>query len=169
MAPLTVFDQIALHPFLHDLPTGWLQRLAVHGRMVLRHPGHRLFGEEAPADRFWLLRSGSVALDFHVPGRGDIVIERIGSGSVVGWSWLLPPHRWSMGAVVADECRAIELDAAGVRTLIAEDPDLGRELTMRFVAVMAERLGAARHRLVELYAYPDVADLSGPARRDRPL
>jgi CRP/FNR family cyclic AMP-dependent transcriptional regulator len=159
MAPSTVFDQMALHPFLHDLPTGWLQRLATHGRIVLRHPGYRLLSEDASADHFWLLRSGSVALDFHVPGRGDIVIERIGSDGVVGWSWLLPPYRWSMGAVVADECRAIELDAAGVRRLIAEDPDLGRELTTRFAAVMAERLGAARRRLVELYAYPaDVTD-----------
>ena len=154
MAPLTVFDQIALHPFLNDLPSGWLQRLAVHGHVVLRHPGYRLFIEDAPARHFWLVRSGLVALDFHVPGRGDIVIERIGGDGVVGWSWMLPPYRWSLGAVVADECRAIEFDAAGVRQLIAEDPDLGRELTTRFLAVTAERLRAARHRLVDLYAYP---------------
>ena len=37
---------------------------------------------------------------------------------------------------------------------MAEDPDLGRELTGRFCALMAERLQAARRRLVELYAYP---------------
>jgi CRP/FNR family cyclic AMP-dependent transcriptional regulator len=154
MAPLTVFDQIALHPFLNDLPSGWLYRLAMHGRMVQRHPGHRLFAEEAPADRFWLVRSGVVAIDFHVPGRGDIVIERVGSDGVVGWSWLLPPYRWSMGAVVAVECRAIEFDAAGVRQAIAEDPDLGREITARFLALTAERLRSARHRLIELYAYP---------------
>ena len=92
MAPLTVFDQIALHPFLNDLPSGWLRRLAVHGHMVIRHPGYRLFTEDAPADRFWLLRSGSISLEFHVPGRGDIVVERIGGDGVVGWSWLLPPY-----------------------------------------------------------------------------
>jgi CRP-like cAMP-binding protein len=154
MAPLTVFDQMALHPFLSDLPSGWLRRLAVHGHMVLRHPGYRLFTEDAPADHFWLLRSGAISLEFHVPGRGDIVIERIGGDGVVGWSWLLPPYRWSLAAVVADECRAIEFDAAGVRRLIAEDPDLGRDLTTRFLAVTAERLRAARHRLVDLYAYP---------------
>jgi hypothetical protein len=154
MAPLTVFDQIALHPFLNDLPFGWLQRLAVHGRVILRYPGYRLFIEDAPAGQFWLVRAGVVALDFHVPGRGDIVIERVGGDGVVGWSWMLPPYRWSLGAVVADECHAIEFDAVGVRQLIAEDPDLGRELTGRFLAVTAERLRAARHRLVDLYAYP---------------
>jgi CRP-like cAMP-binding protein len=155
MAPLSVFDQLVLHPFFGDLPAGPLRRLAVHGRPMMRHTGHRLFREEGPADRFWLLRSGVVALDFHVPGRGDVVIERVGAGNVVGWSWLLPPYRWTLGAIVAEDCHAIEFDAVRVRSLISEDPDLGRELTARFLAVMGSRLQAARHRLVELYAYPD--------------
>ena len=163
MAPLSVFDQLVLHPFLGDLPVGWLQRLAVHGRPILRHTDYRLFREDGPADRFWLLRSGVVALDFHVPGRGDVVIERVGADSVVGWSWLLPPYRWTLGATVAEDCQAIEFDAAGVRLLINVDPGLGRELTARFLAVMGGRLQAARHRLVELYAYPDhPAGASGP-------
>jgi len=154
MAPLTVFDQMALHPFLSDFPAGWLNRLAVHGQMVLRYPRYRLFTEEAPADHFWLPRSGVISLEFHVPGRGDIAVERIGGGGVVGWSWMLPPYRWSLGAVVAEECHAIEFSASGVRALIAEDPALGRELTARFLAVTAERLRATRHRLIDLYAYP---------------
>ncbi|RSM49333.1 hypothetical protein DMB66_45015 [Actinoplanes sp. ATCC 53533] len=155
MAPLSVFDQLVLHPFLGDLPVGWLRRLAAHGRPVLRYPGYRLFRQDAAADRFWLLRSGVVALDFHVPGRGDVVIERVGAGSVVGWSWLLPEYRWTLGGVVAEDCHAVEFDAARVRLLISEDPGFGRELTARFLAVMGGRLQAARHRLVELYAYPE--------------
>ena len=39
----------------------------------------------------------------------------------------------------------------------AEDPDLGQELTTRFIGVMADRLPASRRRLAELYASP--ADL----------
>jgi CRP-like cAMP-binding protein len=155
MAPLTVFDLLALHDFAADLPAGSLRRLAALGRPVFHAAGHRLFREDSPADRFWLVHSGFVALDFHVPGRGDVVVERIGPGAVLGWSWLLEPHRWRFGAVVAEDIRAVGFDAARVRALIAEDPELGHELTARFLAVVAERLEAARHRLVELYAYPD--------------
>ncbi|GAA3950417.1 Crp/Fnr family transcriptional regulator [Actinoplanes auranticolor] len=145
MAPLSVFDQLVLHPFLGDLPTGWLRRPAAHGRPVLRHTGYRLFREESPAEHFWLLRSG------------------IGAGSFVGWSWLSPPYRWTLGAAVAEDCHAIEVDAAPVRLLISADPALGRELTARFLNVMGSRLQAARHRLTELYAYPDhPAGASGP-------
>jgi len=63
----------------------WLRRLAVHGRPVFHAAGHRLFRTDGPADRFWLIDSGAVVLDFPVPGRGDIVIERLRRGSVVGW------------------------------------------------------------------------------------
>jgi CRP/FNR family cyclic AMP-dependent transcriptional regulator len=168
MAPLTVFDQITMHPFVGDLPSNWLCRLAAHGRTVLRHPGDRLFDEGAPARQFWLLRSGTVALDFFVPGRGHIVLERVGADSVVGWSWLIPPYRWTLGAVVAEPMRAVEFDAAGVRALIAEDADLGRELTLRLLAVLGGRLQMARSRLVELYAYrDDQVAARGPGRGDQ--
>jgi CRP-like cAMP-binding protein len=158
MAPLSIFDQLVLHPFFAELPAGWLRPMAVHGRPMLRHTGYRLFRQDAPADRFWVLRSGVVALDFHVPGRGDVVIERVGADSVVGWSWLLPPYRWTLGAIVAEDCHAIEFDAVQVRSLISQNSEFGREFTARFLAVVGSRLQAARHRLVELYAYPE-----GPA------
>ena len=155
MAPLTVFDLLALHDFVADLPADWLRRLAARGRPVFHGAGRRLFREDAPAERFWLVHSGLVAVDFHVPGRGDVVVEHVGPGGVLGWSWLLAPYRWRFGAVVAEDIRAVEFDAARVRALIAEEPELGRELIARFLAIVAERLEAARHRLVELYAYPD--------------
>jgi CRP-like cAMP-binding protein len=154
MSSLTVFDLLAMHDFVGDLPSDSLRRLAPAARPVFRPAGFRLFREDTPADRFWLVHSGVVALDLHVPGRGDVVIERLGAGSVVGWSWLVAPYRWRLGAVVAEEARAVELDAVRIRALIAEDPVLGPELTARFFAVVGERLHAARRRLIELYAYP---------------
>ena len=154
MPSLSVFDLLTLHGFVGDLNEEWLRRLATAGRPVFRSTGHRLFREDAPAERFWLVHSGVVALDFHVPGRGEIVVERVGPGTVVGWSWARPPYRWRFGAVVAEDIRAVEFDAVQVRAMIAEDAELGRELTARLLDTVAERLQAARHRLVELYAYP---------------
>ena len=45
------------------------------------------------------------------------------------------------------------MDAVRVRAMIAEDAELGRELTARLLDTVSDRLQAARHRLVELYAY----------------
>lgn len=155
MTSFTVFDQLAMHDFTADLPADWLRRWAVHGRPVFHGSRHRLFSSGDAADKLWLINSGAVVLDFPVPGRGDIVIERLRHGSVVGWSWMLAPYRWRFGALVAEDLHAIEFDAVQVRDLIAADPELGRELNGRFLAVLADRLHAARGRLAELYAYPE--------------
>ena len=86
MSSLTVFDHIVMHPFLGDLPSGWLHRLAVLADPVAWPVGRRVCREDGRADHFWLVRSGTVVLDFHVPARGDVVIQRVGPGGVVGCS-----------------------------------------------------------------------------------
>jgi CRP-like cAMP-binding protein len=151
---LSVFDLLVMHPLVADLPAGWLHRLASNATPAYHLSDYRLFREDGVADRFWLVHAGTVAIDLHVPGRGDIVVEELAGPSVVGWSWLLPPYRWQFGAIVTDDIRAVEFDAARVRSLLLEDAELGRELESRFLGVAAERLQAARNRLVKLYAYP---------------
>lgn len=148
---ITTQDLLASHPFLHDLPEAWLERLSYQGKRSVHHAGTRLFREGNPADRFWLIREGRVSLEFTVPGRGEVVIEQIGPGTVLGWSWLLSPYRWHFSAVAVEQVLAIELDARGVRRLCEEDPALGYELTRRFAAILVDRLQAARMRLVDLY------------------
>lgn len=95
---------------------------------------------------------GGGRADLHVAGRGDIVIETITAGNVLGWPWLFPPYRWTFGAVVAAPGRALVFDAA-VRRLMADDAELGRDQNAQFLMVMADRLEAARRCLVDLYAY----------------
>lgn len=154
---ITMQDLLSSHPFLEGLPESWLERLSYQARRSVHHPGSRLFHEGRPAEHFWLIREGRVALDFNVPGRGDVVIEHLGPGAVLGWSWMFPPHRWHFGAVAAEQTLSIEFDAPGVRRLCEDDSALGLELTRRFAAVLVDRLQATRMRLVDLYGYPAVA------------
>ena len=53
----------------HALPTGHRERLLRAGREAGFPQGRRLFEEGGHADRFWIIRNGTVALDMHVPGR----------------------------------------------------------------------------------------------------
>jgi hypothetical protein len=66
---------------------------------------------------------------------------------VLGWSWLYPPYRWHFGAVAVSTTHAVTFDAARVRALLQRDPNLGFELTTRFLHVMGDRLQAARRRM----------------------
>lgn len=125
-----------------------LQRL---GRSVAFAAGERIFDEGTRADRLWIVHSGAVALDMRVPGSQRAVIETLGHGELLGWSWLFPPYVWHLGAETASPVRAIEFDAAAVRELCARDPELGREVALGAAEVIAQRLHRTRTRLLDLY------------------
>jgi CRP/FNR family transcriptional regulator, cyclic AMP receptor protein len=128
-----------------------LEFIAGCGRNAAFRRGERLFQEGGAADTFFLVRRGRVALTIHVPGRGDVMIETLEAGDVVGWSWLFPPYRWHFDAVAAEDVGAVAFDGACLRRKCDEDPALGYELMRRFAAVMIGRLQQTRLRLLDLY------------------
>jgi CRP-like cAMP-binding protein len=110
-----------------------------------------LFREGEPADTFYVIRRGRVALELHTPERGGIVIETIEQGEVVGWSWLFEPYRWHFDARADTPVRAIAFDGACLRGKCEDDKELGYELMKRFSQVMIDRLQHARVRLLDVY------------------
>ncbi|MGI5240146.1 cyclic nucleotide-binding domain-containing protein [Dactylosporangium sp. CA-139066] len=151
---MTTYDMLLTHPFLAGLPAGDVELLSRWASPAPFSAGMRIFEENDRADRFWLIRDGCVHLDIRVPGRGDAVIETIGAGTVLGWSWMFPPYRWHFGAVAVDPVRSIAIDGAAVRALCDADTGFGYELTKRFMAVVVERMQATRIRLLDLYKAP---------------
>ncbi|MFG2026769.1 cyclic nucleotide-binding domain-containing protein [Streptomyces sp. NPDC048825] len=127
-------------------------RLMRAAREVSIPQGSRLFEEGHRADRFWIIRSGTVTLDMHVPGRRSPVIETLGHGELVGWSWLFAPYVWQLGAEATSPVRAYEFDAQTVRVMGQADPALGAAVAQWVGGVLAHRLQAARTRLLDLYA-----------------
>ena len=116
--------------------------------------GELLFRQGEPANRFYLVRSGRVAVELYAPGRDPIVVEHVYDGDVVGWSWLVPPFRWSFDARAVEPSSLIDVDAAALREQFSTDPILGYEVIRRFVPVIARRLSSARERLVECVTEP---------------
>lgn len=110
------------------------------------------FEEGRRADRFWIVRTGTVALDLYVPGRRPAVIESLGHGELVGWSWHFPPYLWQLGAEAMSPVRAWEFDAEAVRAMCAWDAEFGRAIAVWVGRVVAQRLHASRVRLLDLYA-----------------
>jgi CRP-like cAMP-binding protein len=127
------------------------RRLMQLAREVSFSAGTRLFDEGGRADRFWIIRTGTVDLDMRVPGRRAAVIESLGHNELLGWSWLFAPHSWHLGAEASSPVRAYEFDATTVRTICAEDPEFGRSVAEWVGTVVAHRLQTARVRLLDLY------------------
>jgi CRP/FNR family transcriptional regulator, cyclic AMP receptor protein len=144
---------LSAHPFLHGMSHDQLGVLAEVASDVTFPARHRLFEDGGNANRFWLIQSGHVNLDLQVPGEGPVVIETIGMGELLGWSWLFPPFRWAFGAVAATAVEAFEFDAPAVREACVADSGLGYELNQRVTRVLAKRLQATRIRLISRSGY----------------
>jgi CRP-like cAMP-binding protein len=150
----TVVHLVSTHPFLGGLSQDACTRMSTWARRSKYQAGERIFAEGGKADRFWLILSGHVQLDAHLPGRGSVLIESLGHGAVLGWSWMFPPYVWHFGAAAVEPTDALELDGAGVRQECEADPALGYDLTRRFMQVVVDRLQATRIRLLDLYGSP---------------
>jgi CRP-like cAMP-binding protein len=147
-------DILAVHPFCQGLDPSAVDLLVGCATNVRFEADEILFRTGDAADRFFILRSGEVAIEIHAPGRGRITVETVGEGSVIGWSWLVPPHRWLFDGRAVTLCRAIALDGACLRGKCEENHDLGYELLKRVALVVGERLAAARLQLLDVYGRP---------------
>lgn len=149
----TMLDDLRGQAFVEGLPAAAVELLAGCAADQRLRRGEFLFREGEPADRFFLVRHGRVAIEIRTPVRA-VVLDTIEDGDVVGWSWLVPPRRWTFDAWAVTDTTAVGFDAAGVRAGCEADPRVGHELTLRFVEVMNRRLHSARIRLLDLYGNP---------------
>ncbi|HLW46540.1 MAG TPA: cyclic nucleotide-binding domain-containing protein [bacterium] len=144
-------EVLADHMFFRGLPPGDVEFIAGCGSNVHYAENAIMFREGGPADHFYLLRHGRVALEIASPDRGPLTVLTLGAGEVVGWSWLVPPYRMSCDARALEPVRATQFDGACIRRKCEENPRLGYELLKRFAGVLGQRLRATRLQVLDVY------------------
>jgi CRP/FNR family cyclic AMP-dependent transcriptional regulator len=151
---MSMFDQLSAFALLTGLSPTHIAVLSSAAREVSFAAGDRLFEEGAPAKGCWLVQRGCVAIDAGVPGRGPVVVQTVGPGEVVGWSWLVDPPRWHFGALAVAPTVAIELDTDQLRAFAEHDPTFGYPVAVAMLAMVLDRLQTTRARLLDLYRNP---------------
>jgi CRP-like cAMP-binding protein len=146
----TVQELLAANPFFAGLADDALALVAGCATNVHFDPDEYVFREGDPADRFFVVRHGRVALELHAPGSHH-VLDTVEDGDVLGWSWLVPPYRWFLDARAVAPTSAIALDGVCLRGKCDADPVLGYALLQRVAHVMYQRLQSSRVRLLDLY------------------
>ncbi len=142
------------HPFFAGMQNAFCDMVCGCARNVRFEAGQYLFHEGEPADWFYLLRHGRVALQVAVPGRGAVTFQTMAEGEIVGLSWLIPPYRWTYDAKAIGLTRAIAMDAKCLREKCEADHDLGYEMMKRFMPVLIQRLQATRLQILDVYGTP---------------
>lgn len=139
------------HPFFKDFSEAHRELVAGCCANVRFEEGQHLFREGEEADTFYLVRSGRVGLRIYAPGHGAITVQTVGDGEIVGWSWLVPPYRWSSDAVALSLVRAISIDGKCLRAKCENDHELGYQLLKHVMPIIGNRLAATRLQMMDLY------------------
>lgn len=140
---------LASHPFLRDLAPEHLQHLAVNAVWVQCRAEEFLFREGEPANRFYLIQSGRVALEAHLRDEAPVEVQLLGAGEVIGWSWLFPPCHWNFDARALEPVTAISFFGTRLREQCDQDHHFGYEIMRRMTHVVIDRLQATRRQLLE--------------------
>jgi CRP/FNR family transcriptional regulator, cyclic AMP receptor protein len=144
--------RVTLHPFLAGMNRAHLALLTDCAIATRFKKGQTILCEGEFANRFYLIESGVVVLE-STAGFGDpVIIEAIGSGNLLGWSWMFPPYTWQFSARAVEPTTAIFFYGTILREYCEKDHSLGYELLKRMSAVMVKRLQAARKQMLALHA-----------------
>ena len=142
--------RVALHPFLAGMTRPQLASL-VEGAMAAHFKtGQSILREGEFANRCYLIETGKVVVESVSSFGKPLVIETIGAGDLLGWSWMFPPYVWQFTARAVQPTTAIFFYGTLLREYCEKDHSLGYELLKRISAVMVKRLQAAHKQLVSL-------------------
>lgn len=139
-------------PFLAGLSNFHLDQLASFAVSTRYTAQQRLFKSDTAADSFYIVRDGKVCVEIPAVAGEPLRIQTLGNDGVLGWSWLVPPYRWSFDARVLAPSEIITMDGARLRQQCDQDTILGYQLLKRFAALMAERLNASRIAAIKEYS-----------------
>ena len=136
--------RVELHPFLAGMKQKQLALLTECAMAVTFKKGQEIFREGERANCCCLIETGKVALESTDYIGKPIVIDTIGAGDLLGWSWMFPPYTWHFTARAVDQTTAIFFHGTVLRQHCEKDHSLGYELLKRMTAVMNRRWEAAR-------------------------
>jgi CRP-like cAMP-binding protein len=144
-----LWKQIAAHPFLAGMNPPHLELLTRCATKEQFKADEIIFRAGDPAHGFYLIQTGTIALEGSVMEHGPIATDKVHAGEPLGWSWLFPPYRWHFDARAIEPTTAIFFHGDMLRQHYNEDITLAHDLSQRICKVMAHRLQATRRRLVE--------------------
>jgi CRP-like cAMP-binding protein len=137
--------------FFSHFPQEYLNLIGGCGKNRVVKPGQYLAHEGDAAQAFYVLKKGRVAIETHMQGHGSLLVETLGPGDIIGWSWLVEPFKWKFDVRVLEQAHLIELDGGCLRKKAEHNPELGYLLMKKIALVIAGRLSATRLQLIDIY------------------
>jgi CRP-like cAMP-binding protein len=118
----------------------------------LRHEpaGTVLFEQGDPAVHLYVVTEGEVHIRYKPEDGPALIVARVRTDGVVGWSAALRSPMYTSSAVCSTECYMLRVSGQDLRDLCARHPETGRLILERLAAGIAERLRNTHKHVLEL-------------------
>ena len=151
-SPKEVPLRLEEHPFFQGLDPQLVHAAARLARERRFDTGEMLVRDGDPAEWFFLIFQGKLALEVATPEKPHLTIQTIGPGEVLGWSWLVPPYLWRFDARALKPTRVLAIDGAAFRHTLATHPEHGYQFLVRLLPIIAQRLENTQIQLLDIHA-----------------
>ncbi len=138
------------YPYFAPLDDDSLKRVAMIAEERNVPAETVMFYENDPAETLFVIVDGEVNIEY-VLGSGERrVVDTLGASDLLVWSALVEPYRTTGIGTSTRQTRLIAIDAARLRDLCEEVPELGVRLMTQVARLLANRLEGARVQLAVL-------------------
>lgn len=128
---------------LHGLPEDEAARVRALAVPVTVPSGGVLFQLGADADALYVVVSGRIDLTLPMKIRDreeDVLLEEKQPGDTLGWSGLIPPHRFTLKAKAALQTELLAYPRAQLLSHFEANPAVGHAVMRNVAAVVGQRL-----------------------------
>ncbi len=128
---------------LHGLAQRDADHLLALGTRIILPRGTVLFRLGGPADSLYIVERGHLALTLpmQVLGREEnILIEERHPGQTLGWSALIPPHKFTLTATAPFDSEVLALDREALLQYFTAEPAVGYVVTRNVAEIIGQRL-----------------------------
>ena len=136
-------ETLRFYPLFAHQDAEMLAQIAMLAEEKEVEAGFQLFFEGEVAKSFYLIHDGSVVLTMNMGEKGDKRVEElepIGKGEVAGWSSIVKPHIYKLGAYTGQRSHLIFFDGEKLRALFDENPSFGYYFMQKLAEVIGDRL-----------------------------
>jgi CRP-like cAMP-binding protein len=144
---------LAQHAFFADLDPILIDKVADLATVAEFPAGTWIARRGTESGTFHAVVEGRAGIELAAADRPPLLVATVHPGEIVGWSWFVEPHRWHFDVVALDALRTIAIDGGLLRAACLADHELGFHLGRRLTRVVAARLEATRHQLVDVYGH----------------
>jgi CRP/FNR family transcriptional regulator, cyclic AMP receptor protein len=146
-------SQLKEFAFFEGFSDQELEKLAAVATEETYDAGTQMYKNGDPARGLFLIQEGKVILVMdgylgpHKPPM-QVTVDVVTKGESMGWSAVVEPYIYTLGALCIDRAKVISLDAPRLRKLMDDDTCLGFRVMKATAQVIANRLNHTRIILV---------------------